>query len=166
MQINITLPGDKLVRSSVYYSSAKMPEETSPHLLLGTQDQWLGAEQDQLPCGPTGTSFGSCQEMDICMVQLLCIMPVPPKPFFRSPWRAGNDVVGRRNAGWTTSKSGNSLPMPELLIMTSCRKEKKKLEKDLCWIAPHVPLTTPSGEWTGLNWSASVLPQPESWIQT
>ena len=27
----------------------QVPEETSPHLLLGAQDQRLGAEQDQLP---------------------------------------------------------------------------------------------------------------------
>ena len=29
-----------------------------------------------------------------------------PKPSFRAPWRVGDAVVGRRNAGWTTSKSG------------------------------------------------------------
>ena len=32
----------------------QVPEETSPHLLLGAQDQWLGAEQEQPPCGLTG----------------------------------------------------------------------------------------------------------------
>ena len=31
----------------------QVPEETSPYLLLGAQDQRLGAEQDQLPCGST-----------------------------------------------------------------------------------------------------------------
>ena len=33
----------------------QVPEDTSSHLLLGAQDQQLGAEQDQLPCGSTGT---------------------------------------------------------------------------------------------------------------
>ena len=36
-----------------------MPEKTSLHLSQGAQDQQLGAEQDQLPCGPRGTSNGS-----------------------------------------------------------------------------------------------------------
>ena len=30
-----------------------------------------------------------------------------PKPSFRALWRMGNAVVGRGNAGWTTSKSGH-----------------------------------------------------------
>ena len=30
-----------------------------------------------------------------------------PKRSFGAPWRVGNDVVGRGNAGWTTSKSGH-----------------------------------------------------------
>ena len=29
----------------------------------------LGAEQDQLPCGSTGTSSGNCQETETCMVR-------------------------------------------------------------------------------------------------
>ena len=33
-----------------------------------------------------------------------------PKPFFRAPWRASDAVVGRGNAGWTTSKSGHICP--------------------------------------------------------
>ena len=37
----------------------QVPEETSTHLLLGAQDHRLGAEQDQLPCGPTGTFSGN-----------------------------------------------------------------------------------------------------------
>ena len=37
----------------------QVPKETSPHLLSGAQDQRLGAEQDQLPCGPTETSSGN-----------------------------------------------------------------------------------------------------------
>ena len=34
----------------------RVPEETSPHLLLGAQDQRLGAEQDELSCGSKATS--------------------------------------------------------------------------------------------------------------
>ena len=33
-----------------------------------------------------------------------------PKPSLRAPLRVGNFVVDRRNAGWTTSKSGGPCP--------------------------------------------------------
>ena len=33
-----------------------------------------------------------------------------PKPSFRIPWRVGSAVVGRGNAGWTTSKSAHPCP--------------------------------------------------------
>ena len=33
-----------------------------------------------------------------------------PKPSFRAPWRLGDAVVGRGNAGWTTSKSEHFCP--------------------------------------------------------
>ena len=36
-----------------------MPKETSPHLLLGAQDQRLGAEQDHLHGWSTGNSHDS-----------------------------------------------------------------------------------------------------------
>ena len=50
-------------------SEKRMQEETSPYLLLRAQDQRLGAEQDQLPSGYTGTSSGNCQETETCMVR-------------------------------------------------------------------------------------------------
>ena len=52
-------------------------EETSPYILLETQDQRLGEEQDQLPCESTGTSSGNCQETEICVVSS-CHMPRQP----------------------------------------------------------------------------------------
>ena len=50
--------------------SKRSAEETSAHFLLGAQqDQRLGAEQDRLPCGSTGTSSGNCQEVETRMVR-------------------------------------------------------------------------------------------------
>ena len=46
----------------------QVPEETFPCLLLGAQDQRLGAEQFQLHCGSTGTPSGNCQQMETCIV--------------------------------------------------------------------------------------------------
>ena len=37
-------------------------------------------------------------------------MTAYPKPSVRAPWKVGDAVVGRENAGWTTSKSGHSCP--------------------------------------------------------
>ena len=84
-------------------------EETS-FLLLGAQDQRLGAEQDQLPCGSTGTSTGNCQETETCMVWVCHTPPASPKLSFRAPWRVGNTVVSRGNVGWTTAKNGHLCP--------------------------------------------------------
>ena len=43
----------------------QVPEETSLHLFLGAQDQRLGAEQDQLPCGSTETSSGTVKRLKL-----------------------------------------------------------------------------------------------------
>ena len=62
-------------------------------------------------------------------------------PFLTSFSGIGDIVVGRRNAGWTTSVSGRPCP---------CQN------KDLCWIVPHIP--PPPDPRTnylakGLNWT-------------
>ena len=54
---------------------------------------------------------------------------ISPKPFFKAPWSLGDAVVGRGNAGWTTSKSGHpfhSRTAYKGLLL------KKRLEEDLC----------------------------------
>ena len=70
------------------------------------------------------------------------------KPSFRAAWRVGDAVVGRRNVGWTTSKSGHSCPYQN------------------CWQGPPTEktgrgslLNRPSpddsiGQGTELNWTA------------
>ena len=88
----------------------KWPRKTSPHLRLGAQDLRLGAEQNQLPCGSTGTSSGNCREAETHMVRT-----ASPKPSFRAPWRVDDGVVGRGTAGRTTSKSGHPCPCRDCL---------------------------------------------------
>ena len=62
---------------------------------------------------------------------------------FRAPWRVGNAMVGRGNAGWTTSNSGHPC---------SCQKcSQGPLALDLCWIVSHVPQKTQSVK--GLIWT-------------
>ena len=53
-------------------------------------------------------------------------MTASQKPAFRAPWRVDNAVVGRGNAGWTTSKVDNPAHA-KLLIRASRRKDWKRL---------------------------------------
>ena len=94
-------------------------EETSPYPLLGAQDHRLGAEQDQLLSGSTGTSSGNCQETETGMVQachslsttiLHCILE-------------GGRRRGRQRKCWMDNiKEWTALPTPELLMRFSRRK--------------------------------------------
>ena len=105
----LTLERDKKKREDLGFRN-QAPEETSPHLLLGTQDQRLGAEQDQLPCGSTGTSSGDCQMTETC----------------RAPWRMGDVVLGRGHASrWTTYISAHTRTAYKDHV-------QKRLEEDLC----------------------------------
>ena len=105
-----------------------VPEDTSPHLQLGAQDQRLGAGQDQLPCGTTGTSSGNRQETETCMV-VAC--HTPRQPFKAIPQDTFKG--GRRLGQWgkcllDNIKEWTSLPLPEVhkgLL-------QKRLEEDLC----------------------------------
>ena len=65
--------------------------EISPYLLLGAQDQRLGAEQDQIPCESTGFSSGSCQETKTFMIRAC---HTPRQPLQNHP--------SRHLGGWAT----------------------------------------------------------------
>ena len=55
---------------------------------------------------------------------------------------------GRQKKCWVDSiKEWTSLPMPDLLRRASV----ETLEEGLCWLVPHVPLTTQLAK--GLNWT-------------
>ena len=124
----------------------QVPEETSPHLLLGTQDQRLGAEQDQLPCRSTKTS----SDGNLHGSGMSHATTASTKLSFRAPWRMGDAVVGRGNAWWTTSKSAHPC------ISQNC-SQGPPAEENLCWIVPHVyplplpPATQSSRDWIELN---------------
>ena len=49
----------------------KVPEETSLHLLLGTQDRCLGSERVQFSCRPTGTATGNYQGTELAWFEHL-----------------------------------------------------------------------------------------------
>ena len=55
-----------------------------------------GAQQDQLPCGPTGSFLGNCQEMETCMVRACHTMTTFPKSSFRAPLMVGDAVSAEK----------------------------------------------------------------------
>ena len=106
----------------------QVTEETSPHLLLGAQDQRLGVEQDQLPCGSTGTSSCNCQEMEICSVGMSHATTASPKPSlgnlrgWATPWSA-EEMLGGQHERVDISDHAKTVHKRFL---------RKRLEEDLC----------------------------------
>ena len=66
------------------------------------------------------------------------------KPFVTAPWREGDAVVGRGNAGWTASKSGH----PCQYLHYSQRSPAEKTERGSLL---NCPPDDPIGKGTALN---------------
>ena len=95
---------------------------------LGAQDEQLSAEQDQLPCGSTGTSSGNCQEMETCIVQA-CYKP--QQPF--------QNLSSGHLGGWVMSWSAEEMldghqrvdiPVHSRTVYKGLLQ--KRLEEDIC----------------------------------
>ena len=107
-----------------------------------------GAEQDQLPCGSTGTSSGNCPETETCMV-LAC----------HTSWQPLQNHPSGHTGGWTMLWSAEEMldgQHQRVNIPAHARAAhkgllQKSLEEDLCWIVPRVPPTTQSVR--RLNWT-------------
>ena len=78
-------------------------------------------------------------------------MTASAKPSFRVPWRVGNAVVGRGNAGWTTSKSGHSCPCPNCSQWLPAEKTGRGSLLNLS-----LPPNDPTGEGTELIFKKKV----------
>ena len=111
----------------------------------GAQDQRLGAEQDQLPHGPTGTSSGNSQETETRMAWAkFCHAPRHlSKTILQSTLGSGRRLGRQRKSRTDTVKEWTSLPMLELF-------PRKRLEGGCLLTLPSCPQTTQSG--TGLNY--------------
>ena len=136
-------------------------EETSLHLLLGAQDQWLGGvKQDQLPCGSAGSSSGNCQEIKICMVWACHT----PQQLFQNH---SSGYLGRWATPWSAEEmlDGQHQRVDIPAHARTAHREgllQKRQEEDLCWIICHappprtpspLPLDDPMGQGTKLlNW--------------
>ena len=56
---------------------------TSPHLLLGALDQWLGAEQGQPPLDHRNHFWQLSREGNLHGLIMSCTMTASPRPFFK-----------------------------------------------------------------------------------
>ena len=136
----------------------QVPEETSPHLLLGAQDWRLGAEQDLLHCGSSRrTSSGNSQDKETCTV-----------PACHTPRQPLQNHPSGHLEGWETPRSTEEMldgQHQRVDIPTHTRTAhndllQKRLGENLCWIVPHVPPTTESVK--GLNWTEERM--KEKWV--
>ena len=73
--------------------------------------------------------------------------PAPILLWDRQQGQVGDTMVGRRNAGWTTSK----IVLPAYATTAHKGLMQKRLKEDLWWIIPYGPSTTQSVK--GLNWT-------------
>ena len=128
-------------------------EETWPHRLLGAEDQRLGVEQDQLLCGPTGTSSNNCQETETHVVQA-CHMPQR----FLQNYLSGH-ILGQVtlcSAEEMLDGRHQRADIPAHARTAHNGLPQTRLEGDLCLIVLHVYLTIQFIR--GLNWTQSLLP--------
>ena len=65
-------------------------------------NDWLQIKTNLIACRSTETPSGNLHGSGTSHA-----MTASPNPSFRAPWRLDDAVVGRGNAGWTTSKSGH-----------------------------------------------------------
>ena len=100
------------------------PEETSPHLLLGAQDRWLGAEQDQFPCEPLETSSGNGQGTETRMSRATTDSQ---KNIIQGTLEGA--MVGRGSARWTTLKTVN---IPAQALTAHSGFKQKRLDEGHC----------------------------------
>ena len=121
LHVNESLTKDRSLSQRLLWIDA------SPYFLLGAQDQRLGAEQDQLPCGSTETSSGNCQETKTCMVQACFSLS---KTTLQGTLEGGR-CCGRQRKCWMDNvKEWTFLPMPELLSRAACRKDWTRISAE------------------------------------
>ena len=124
-------------------------EETSPHLLLGAEDQRLGAEQDQLPIvGPQEPLLATIKRQKLAWFGHVTSHDSLFQTI-RQGTLEGGWCHGWQRKYWVDNiKEWTSLPMPELLTMASSRKQKR-ITAESSVVSPEPP--SQSMDWTEWN---------------
>ena len=117
------------------------------YLLLGAQDQRLGAEQDQLSCGSTGTCSGS-RKLETCVVW---VYYTPRQPLQTHPPGHLGGLATMLSAENILDWQHQRVDIPAHARTVHKDLLQERLEEDLRWTVPHVPSTTQSVK--GLNWT-------------
>ena len=91
--------------------------------------RWNPLDSHSLHLARVSTSHGS---------GVLRATTASSKPSFTT-LSVGDAMVGRRNAGWT-SQEWTSLPMPELLMMASHRKDEIRISAESSLMSPDNPI--------------------------
>ena len=131
----------------------QVPEEVSPYLLHGAQDQRLGAEEDQPPFERTRTS---CRKLsrdgNLHGSGMSRATTASPKPSSKAP-----NVRGVGDAEKMLDEH-QGVDIPCSCRNCSQRLQQKRLEEDRCWIVTYVHATTHSVE--GLKLTECICPFP------
>ena len=120
-------------------------------LLLGAQDQWRGAEHDQLPYGSAGTSSGDCEKQWKLVwfghvTRHSSLSKTILQGTLEGRWHHGQQskiIDGQRQTVDipTHARTAHDDELPQ-----------KRQEEDLGWIVLHVPPDAPVSQGTTLNW--------------
>ena len=139
---------NRSVSNMLKYVYILVSEEASLHLLPGAQDQRLGAEQDQLPCWPTGNPSGTCQKKETRMVRICWPrQPLQNHPSghcegWATPWSAEQLLGGHRQRVDIPAQA-------RIAAVASRSKDLKRISAESSLIFPQ-PLMAPTGFGTEL----------------
>ena len=106
-----------------------MPEKMSPHLLLGTLDHRLAAEQDQLPIslwGPLESLLAIIRRRKLAWFEHVTRHDSLSKTILQGTLEGGRRR-GRQRKCWKDIRELTFLLRPELLTMASCRKDWERI---------------------------------------
>ena len=103
-------------------------EETSPYPLLGAQDQRLGAEKDQLPCG--STVLATVKKRKLAWFGHVTRHDSLSKTILQGTLKGGRRHGRQRKCWMGNIKNWTSLSKPELFTRASCRKGRKRISAE------------------------------------
>ena len=124
-------------------------EETFPYLLLRTQDQRLGVEQDHFPGVHRNLFWQLSRDGNLNVSVMSHATTASWKPSLKASWMVGDAVVGRGNAGWTSSKSGHPCLCQNCSQWPPSEKTGRGSELNRPSCAPDDPI----GQGNDLNWT-------------
>ena len=118
-----------------------MHEEASPHLLLGVQDQRLGAEQVNFLVGSQEPLLATVKGRKLAWYGCVTRHDILSKTILQGTLEGGRRR-GRQRKRWMGNiKEWTFLPMPELLTQASCRKDWKGISAESSLMSPDDPFS-------------------------